>query len=95
MRKAVFVILQIICIVACSKQNDLEEKFINSDSEYWVVYAQNQPNYTFWRFNENKTADKLLRNNDGKLETFNIDGDLIIGPENWNLKSRNLKVERN
>ena len=90
MRKAVFIILQIICIVGCSKQKDLEEKFINNDNECWVVYAQSQPNYTFWSFNKNKTADNLLRNNNGKLETFNTDGDLIIGPKNWEVSSDSI-----
>ena len=90
MRKAVFIILQIICIVGCSKQKDLEEKFINNDNECWVVYAQSQPNYTFWRFNKNKTADNLLRSNNGKLETFNTDGDLIIGPEKWEVSSDSI-----
>ena len=90
MRKVVFIILQTICIVGCSKQNDLEENFINNDNDCWVVYSQNQPNYTFWRFNNNKTSDNLLRDENGDLESFNTDGDLIIGPQKWKVSSDSI-----
>ena len=90
MRKAVIIILQIICIFGCSKQNDLEENFINSENDCWVIYSQNQRNYSFWRFNKNKTSDNLLRNENGNLENFNTDGDLIIGPKKWKVSSDSI-----
>lgn len=76
--------------MGCSKRNDLEEKFINGDNDCWVIYSQNYPNYTFWRFNKDKTSDNLWRENNGDLKKFNVDGDLEIGPKKWNVSSDSI-----
>lgn len=89
-KKSFILILLVISITGCSKSNNLEEKFFNSSKDCWVVYSQNHPNYTFWKFNKDKTSDKLSRDENGNLETFNIDGDLVIGPEKWQVSSDSI-----
>jgi hypothetical protein len=90
MRKNIFILLLTICFIGCSKSNDLEKKFINSDYDCWVIYSQNYPNYTFWRFNKDKTSDNLERKENGDFENFNVDGDLVIGPKNWKVSSDSI-----
>lgn len=90
MRKNIFILLLTLCFIGCSKSNDTEKKFINNENDCWVIYSQDYPNYTFWRFNKDKTSDNLERNKNGDFENFNVDGDLIIGPKKWEVSTDSI-----
>lgn len=90
MKKIILIIVQAIFILGCSNQNSLEKKIITKTNECWVVYSQVYPNYTFWSFNKDMTADNLERNENGHFKNFNVDDDLVIGPQKWNISSDSI-----
>jgi hypothetical protein len=90
--KKIYIILNLVVIslVGCSKSDSLEKKFFNNSEDCWVEYSQSQPDYAFWRFNKDHSSDNLERDEKGNLETFNIDGDLVIGPKKWYISSDSI-----
>ena len=78
---------------SCKRQenkHNLNAIFVNKSQECWVVYNQLQSNYVFYRFNNDKTSDNLQRDENGDLKEFNVEGDLIIGPEEWNVTNDSI-----
>lgn len=90
MRKTILIFLLLIFSFGCSSRDSLKQMFITKNGECWVVHSQDHPNYTFWSFNEDMTADNLNRDKSGSLKKFNIDEDLIIGPKKWSISSDSI-----
>jgi len=57
--------------------------FINTKSDHWATYDQQQDSYLYFQFHSDGTFDRYLRNYKGEFELFNKDGDLMHSTAPW------------
>jgi len=85
----IVVVLVLVTLSGCKKNNPMEENFITSDDEYWATFSEKQFHGISYKFKKNGQYDKYLRFGDN-YELFNNDGDDIDDYRLWSVSKDSI-----